>query len=129
MVARDPNIPILVRVDNKYIDEDSPMEHPIKFRNASGQVVSFEYTIADQPGVPHVDREGPNSGFVGNHYPGAEVEVPNPLKKRRVWVTLARVSYGKKANITVKKTTTEVSSLSGFEPTNSVEPPPLPQAP
>lgn len=128
-LAHDPNVPVLVRVENKYIDEDSPMEHPIRFRNAGGQVVSFEYTIADQPGVPHVDRDGPNSGFVGNQYPGSEVEVPNPLKKRRVWVTLARVSYGKKANIVVKKTTTELSSISGSDTANSVEPPPLPQTP
>lgn len=127
VVSRYPNQPIAVQVASKYVDDDSPPEYTIRFRNLGPQIVSFDYTIADQPGVPHIDRDGPNSGFIGNHYPGAEVEIPNPLKRSRVWVTLGTISYGKKANVVTKKT--EVTSLSVSDSTNPVEPPPLPQAP
>jgi hypothetical protein len=88
--------PIAVRVHSKFIDEDSPIEYTLKFRNAGNEIVSFDYTVSDQPGIPHVDREGPNSGFISNLYPGAEIEVQNPRKLKRVWVTLGTVSYGKK---------------------------------
>jgi hypothetical protein len=90
------NHPIAVRIFSKYIDEDSPMDYTVHFRNAGRQVLSFDYTVSDQPNVPHVDRDGPDSGFVANLYPGAVVEVPNPKKIKRVWVTIGTVTYGRK---------------------------------
>lgn len=88
--------PISVRIHSKVIDEDSPVDYTIRFRNVGRQVASFDYTVADQRGVPHVDRDGPDSGFVANLYPGAEVEVVNPKKVKRVWVTLGTITYGRK---------------------------------
>jgi hypothetical protein len=105
--------PIAVRVHSKVIDEDSPVEYTIRIRNAGRQIASFDYTVADQPGVPHVDRDGPNSGFIPNLYPGAEVA--NPLKTKRVWVTLGTVTYG-------KKSPTELDSVYRPNATPSVEP-------
>jgi hypothetical protein len=93
-----PQHPISVRIHGKVIDEDSPMEYTVRFRNVGRQVASFDYTVADQRGVPHVDRDGPDSGFVANLYPGAEVEVVNPKKVKRVWVTLGTITYGRKTN-------------------------------
>jgi hypothetical protein len=93
-----PRHPISVRIHSKVIDEESPMEYTIRFRNVGRQVASFDYTVADQRGVPHVDRDGPDSGFVANLYPGAEVEVVNPKKAKRVWVTLGTITYGRKTN-------------------------------
>ncbi len=90
--------PISVRIHSKVIDEDSPVEYTIRFRNVGRQVASFDYTVSDQKGVPHVDRDGPDSGFIPNLYPGAEVEVVNPKKIKRVWVTLGTISYGRKSN-------------------------------
>lgn len=91
------NHPIAVRVHSKYIDEDTPMEYTLRFRNVGREVLSFDYTLSDQPNVPHIDRDGPNSGLVSNLYPGAVIEVANPLKKKRLWVTLGKVTSGKKA--------------------------------
>lgn len=90
-----PDQPIAVKVINKLIDEDT-LEYAIKFRNTGKDVISFDYTIADEPGVPHVDADGPNSGLVENLYPGAEVEVKNPLNRMAVFVTHGRVTHGKK---------------------------------
>lgn len=90
--------PISVRIHSKVIDEDSPVEYTIRFRNAGRQVASFDYTVSDQKGVPHVDRDGPDSGFIANLYPGAEVEVVNPKKIKRVWVTMGTITYGRKTN-------------------------------
>jgi hypothetical protein len=128
IISRYPNPPIRAEVASKYVDDDSPPEYLLRFRNVGRQIVSFDYTVSDQPNVPHIDRDGPNSGFIGNHYPGAEVEIPNPLKRSRVWVTLGTISYGKKAGITTRRTTTEVSLLPR-EGEYSIEPPPLPQIP
>lgn len=94
-----PTQPIAVKVINKYIDEDSPLEYGVKFRNTGTQVISFDYTIADEQGVPHVDADGPNSGLVENLYPGEEREVPNPLNRMAVFVTLGRVTYGKQEQL------------------------------
>lgn len=88
--------PIAVRVFEKFVDEDSPMEYTVRFRNVGREIVSFDFTLADEVGVPHVDREGPNSGFISNLYPGAEVSVPNPINKKTVWATLGTVTYGKR---------------------------------
>jgi hypothetical protein len=88
--------PVATWVHGKYIDENSPLAYVVKFRNVGKQVISFDYTIADQRNVPHVDRNGQNSGLVSNLYPGVEVEVPNPLKRKNVFVTLGSVTYGKK---------------------------------
>jgi hypothetical protein len=88
--------PIAVSVYGKYIDEDTPIDYVVRFRNAGRQIVSFDYTVADQRNVPHVDRDGPNSGFVANLYPGATIEVANPLKRKQVYVTMGTATYGKK---------------------------------
>lgn len=90
-----PEQPIAVKVINKVIDEDT-LEYAIKFRNTGNDVISFDYTISDEPGVPHVDADGPNSGLVDNLYPGAELEVKNPLNRMAVFVTHGRVTHGKK---------------------------------
>ena len=89
------NHPVSVRVVSKYIDEETPLEYNVAFRNIGRQVLSFDYTLSDEPGVPHVDKDGPNSGLIENLYPGAEVEIPNPTKRKHIWATLGTVSYGK----------------------------------
>jgi len=92
-----PDQPIAVRVINKIIDEDT-LEYAIKFRNTGNDVISFDYTISDEAGVPHVDADGPNSGLIENLYPGAELEVKNPLNKMAVFVTHGRVTHGRKTS-------------------------------
>ena len=93
----DRRHPIAMRVHGKYVDEDSPLKYTVHFKNHGREVLSFDYTLAKERGVPHIDREGPNSGLVNNLYPGAEIEVPNPFEKRAVKVTFGKVTYGKKA--------------------------------
>jgi hypothetical protein len=85
------------------VDENSPLDYQVKFRNLGKEVLSFDYTIADKQDVPHLDRNGPNSGFVPNLYPGAEVAVPNPLKRRNVFIVLGKVTYGKKSLADLQK--------------------------
>lgn len=90
------NAPVSYQLVSEMVDEET-IEHSLKFRNLGQQVVSFDYTIADEPGVPHVDCLGPNSGLVENLYPGAEAEVKNPIKSLKgVYVTLGRLTYGKR---------------------------------
>jgi hypothetical protein len=89
------NHPVALYVVSEVIDEEI-IEYAVKFRNVGRDVMSFDYTIADEGGVPHVDSEGPNSGVVENLYPGAEVKVDNPLNTMKVWVTLGQVTYGKR---------------------------------
>lgn len=89
------NHPIAMYVVSEVIDEEI-IEYSVKFRNVGREVLSFDYTIADEGGVPHVDAEGPNSGLVENLYPGAEVKVDNPTQSLAVWATLGRVTYGKR---------------------------------
>jgi len=89
------NHPIAMYVVSEVIDEEL-IEYSVKFRNVGREVLSFDYTIADEGGVPHVDAEGPNSGLVENLYPGAEVKVDNPTQSLTVWATLGRVTYGKR---------------------------------
>ncbi len=92
-----PDQPIAVRVINKIIDEDT-LEYAIKFRNTGNDIISFDYTIADEPGVTHIDADGPNSGLIDNLYPGAEREVKNPLNRMAVFVTHGRVTHGRKTD-------------------------------
>ncbi len=89
------NHPIALYVVNEMVDEES-IEYSVKFRNVGREVLSFDYTIADEAGVPHVDADGPNSGVIENLYPGAEVKVDNPTECMKVWVTLGKVTYGKR---------------------------------
>ena len=93
-----PNQPITTWVWGKYIDENSPLEYYVKFRNTGNRVISFDYTIGDKPNVIHVDRDGPNSGFIPNLYPGAEAAIPNPWKRWEVWARVGKVTYGKRTN-------------------------------
>lgn len=94
--ATFPNAPVAWQLVSEMIDEET-IEHTVKFRNIGSQVISFDYTIADEAGVPHTDAEGPNSGLVENLYPGAEASVKNPMKQMRgTYVILGRVTYGKK---------------------------------
>lgn len=90
-----PNAPVAYQTVSEMVDEET-IEHTVKFRNVGQQVMSFDYTIADAPEVPHTDCLGPNSGLVENLYPGAEAVVKNPLKSRSVWVQLGKVTYGKR---------------------------------
>ena len=92
------NHPIALRVVNTVVDEET-IEYTIKFRNVGRDIVSFDYTVSDEEGVPHVDKFGPNSGFVDKLYPGAEIEVPNPMKRMAVFVTLGAVTYGKRSSV------------------------------
>lgn len=85
------------QVKRKYVDEDSPLENEILFRNLGREVMSFDYTIGDEPGVPHIDMDGPNSGLVENLYPGEEREVPNPSNLKAVYPALGRITRGKKS--------------------------------
>lgn len=89
------NHPVALYVVSELIDEET-LEYSVKFRNVGREVLSFDYTIADEGGVPHVDAEGPNSGVVENLYPGAEVKVENPTESMTVYVTLGKVTYGKR---------------------------------
>jgi hypothetical protein len=89
------NHPIALYVISELVDEET-LEYSVKFRNVGREVLSFDYTIADEEGVPHVDAEGPNSGVIENIYPGAEVKVENPTESMTVYVTLGRVIYGKR---------------------------------
>jgi hypothetical protein len=89
------NHPVALYVVNELVDEET-IEYSVKFRNIGREILSFDYTIADEGGVPHVDAEGPNSGLVENLYPGAEVKVDNPTESMKVWVTLGKVTYGKR---------------------------------
>ena len=93
-----PNAPVSYQTVSDMVDEET-IEHTLKFRNVGTQVVSFDYTIADEPGVPHMDAEGPNSGLVENLYPGAEASVKNPTKSMKdVYVVMGRVTYGKRTS-------------------------------
>jgi hypothetical protein len=89
------NHPVALYVVSELVDEET-IEYSVKFRNVGREVLSFDYTIADEGGVPHVDAEGPNSGVVENLYPGAEVKVENPTESMTVYVTLGKVTYGKR---------------------------------
>lgn len=88
------NHPVSVQVVSEVIDEET-LEYRVRFRNVGREIMTFDYTVADEPGVPHVDPEGPNSGIVKNLYPGQELEVPNPWNRTTVHVTLGIVTYGK----------------------------------
>jgi len=93
-----PHAPVAYHTVSEMVDEET-IEHTVKFRNVGNQILSFDYTIADEPGVPHTDCLGPNSGLVENLYPGAEVSVKNPAKSMtNVQVLLGRVTYGKRTS-------------------------------
>ncbi len=89
------NHPLAIRVKDTVVDEET-IEYSVVFRNVGREIMSFDYTIADEPNVPHIDSQGPNSGLIENLYPGAEVEVDNPANTLAVWVTIGAVTYGKK---------------------------------
>jgi hypothetical protein len=92
-----PDSPITYQTVSDMIDEET-IEHSVKFRNIGNQIVSFDYTLADSPTVPHTDAEGPNSGLIENLYPGAEATVKNPLKSSRgLNVILGRITYGRRS--------------------------------
>jgi hypothetical protein len=95
------NHPIALYVVSELVDEET-IDYSVKFRNVGREVLSFDYTIADEGGVPHVDAEGPNSGVIENLYPGAEVKVENPTESMKVFVTLGKVTYGKRPKAELK---------------------------
>jgi hypothetical protein len=97
------NTPITWRHVTEVVDEEI-INHSVKFRNIGRDVVSFDYTIVDVDGVPHVDAGGPNSGLVENLYPGAETQVKNPLKGEAQSVNLGRLTYGKRTSEQLAKT-------------------------
>lgn len=90
-----PHTPVTWRHVTEVVDEEV-INHSIKFRNIGSEVVSFDYTIVDTAGVPHVDAAGPNSGLVENLYPGAETQIKNPLKGDAEDVVLGRLTFGKR---------------------------------
>lgn len=92
-----PNAPVAYQLVSDLVDEET-IDYSVKFRNVGNTIISFDYTIADEPGVPHTDGEGPNSGVIENLYPGAEASVKNPVKSMdNVYVVLGKVSFGRKA--------------------------------
>ncbi|MBE7498326.1 MAG: hypothetical protein HS117_25595 [Verrucomicrobiaceae bacterium] len=95
--------PVTWRHVSEIVDEEI-VQHSVKFRNIGQQVVSFDYTLVDDAYVPHMDAAGPNSGLVENLYPGAEVQVKNPLKGDAVTVQVGRVTYGKRSSEQLAKT-------------------------
>jgi hypothetical protein len=97
------NTPVTWRYVTEVIDEEI-IQHSIKFRNIGQEVVSFDYTIVDVGGVPHVDAGGPNSGLIENLYPGAEQQVKNPLKGDAESVNLGRLTFGKRSSEQLAKT-------------------------
>ncbi len=122
-----PNAPVAYQTVSEMVDEET-IDHTVKFRNVGNQVLSFDYTIADVPEVPHTDCLGPNSGLVENLYPGAEAVVKNPLKDRSVWVQLGRVTYGKKAGdqlAKIYKPETLIPAASGLGVGGAASPLPL----
>jgi hypothetical protein len=91
-----PNTPVAFQLVSDMVDEET-IDYTVKFRNVGNQIVSFDYTIADEPDVPHTDAEGPNSGVIENLYPGAEASVKNPTKSQHAYVVLGRVTHGRKS--------------------------------
>ncbi len=114
--------PIAVRVVSTVIDEEV-IEYSVKFRNVGREILSFDYTVADEPGVPHVDKFGPNSGFVENLYPGAEIEVPNPMNRMAVHVTLGTVTYGKKSSSDLESIYNPGATIDALEQSDELFPP------
>ncbi len=98
-----PDSPVSWQLVSEMVDEET-IDYTLRFRNTGTQVISFDYTVSDEPGVPHTDAEGPNSGLVENLYPGAEANVKNPLKRmKNIYVVLGRVTYGKKDSSALAK--------------------------
>lgn len=97
------NTPVTWRHVTEVVDEEV-INHSIKFRNIGKDVVSFDYTIVDTVGIPHVDSAGPNSGLVENLYPGAETMVKNPIKGDAEDVVLGHLTYGKRTGEQLAKT-------------------------
>lgn len=91
-----PDTPVAYQLVSDMVDEET-IDHTVKFRNVGNQIISFDYTIADEAGVPHTDAEGPNSGVIENLYPGAEASVKNPTKSQRAYIVLGRVTHGRKS--------------------------------
>lgn len=124
IISQSPNPPLIAHIEGKYVDDDSPPNYVLRFRNLGSQIVSYEYTAADRPGVPHIDRDGPNSGFIANHYPGSVVEVTSPVKTSRVFITLGRLRPGKLVAVVSQPAAS--SAPISLSP-SSIEPEPLPQ--
>lgn len=91
-----PNTPVAFQFVSEMVDEET-IDHTVKFRNVGTEIISFDYTIADEAGVPHTDAEGPNSGVVENLYPGAEASVKNPTKRKHAYIVLGKVTNGRKS--------------------------------
>ncbi|MEM6911190.1 MAG: hypothetical protein AAF555_06360 [Verrucomicrobiota bacterium] len=92
-----PNAPVRITVTSELIDEET-IDYPVTFRNTGTQIISFDYTIADVAGVPHIDYQGANSGLIENLYPGQEVELDNPWNQMNVHVSFGKVVFGKKTS-------------------------------
>lgn len=86
--------PVTGKAFSRPIDDEN-LEFIFAFKNQGTEIVSFDYTIADQPNVPHIDAGGPNSGLIENLYPGAQIELKNPYKTNNVYLALGKVVVGK----------------------------------
>jgi hypothetical protein len=104
--------PIAARVKSEAID-DELLRYSVVFRNTGCQSISFDYTIGDEPGVVHIDSDGPNSGSVENLYPGAEVEVENPVQRIAVWITIGKVVHGKRPSREITEVFRPGAALAG----------------
>lgn len=93
-VHNDPHARNVVRT--KLRNEDGKLV--VLFRNVGRQVVSFDYTIADQANIPHVDSEGKNSGLIMNLYPGEERPTQDyPMQKSVIWPKIGTLTYGRRS--------------------------------
>ncbi len=97
-----PGTSVAYQLVSDMVDEET-LDYTVKFRNVGNSIISFDYTIADEPGVPHTDAEGPNSGVIENLYPGAEASVKNPTKSQRAYVVLGKVTQGRKSSEEITK--------------------------
>ena len=87
-------VPVNARSFSRPIDDES-LEYLVSFKNVGQEIVTFDYTLADIPKVPHVDAGGPNSGLIENLYPGAQVEIKNPFKTTNIYISMGKVVVGK----------------------------------
>lgn len=122
------NTPVTWRHVTEVVDEEV-INHSIKFRNTGRDIVSFDYTIVDTVGVPHVDAAGPNSGLVENLYPGAETMVKNPIKGNAEDVVLGVLTYGKRTNEQLAKVYKPWSVMPAGSPPSGGALLPLPEPP
>jgi hypothetical protein len=118
---RITNAPIQAQSISKSADEEA-LNFFVTFKNMGQDVISFDYTIADAPNIPHVDSAGPNSGLIENLYPGALVELKNPFKTNNVYLALGKITVGKMTPDAVKSHYNVASATASVIPATELPP-------